>query len=80
MLDEDVVLMDWRLPVSEVNEVLNLNLLSKEFHTVGGLVMARLRHIPREGGFIVEPGYRFTVVQPTEPGTVKLWVEREGHD
>ena len=38
--------MDARLPVSEVNEVLSLNLSAKEFHTLGGLLMARLRHIP----------------------------------
>jgi CBS domain containing-hemolysin-like protein len=80
LLEGDVYLMDSRLPISEVNEVLNLNLSSKEFHTVGGFLMARLRHIPREGEFIVESGYRFTVIQATERGTVKVRVEIEGLD
>lgn len=34
--------------------------------------MARLRHIPTEGEYIVESGYRFTVVQATERGGHKI--------
>ena len=79
-LDEEAYLMDSRLPISEVNEVLDLNLSAKEFHTVGGLIMARLRHIPKEGESILESGYRFTVIRATERGAVKLRVEREGLD
>jgi CBS domain containing-hemolysin-like protein len=80
MLGEETYLMDSHLPISEVNEVLDLDLSTKEFHTVGGLLITRLRHIPREGEFIVESGYRFTVVKATERGAVKLRVEREGLD
>jgi putative hemolysin len=77
MLDEDVYLMDSRLPISEANEVLGTSLPATESHTIGGLVMARLRHIPEEGESIVESGYRFTVVQATERSIVKLRVERD---
>jgi putative hemolysin len=80
LLDDEAYLMDSRLPISEVNEVLDLNLPAKEFHTVGGLIMARLRHIPKEGDSILESGYRFTVIRATERGAVKLRVEREGLD
>jgi len=76
-LEEDVFLMDSRLSVSEVNEVLGTSLPATDFHTVGGLVMARLRHIPQEGEHVVESGYRFTVVQATERAIVKLRVEPE---
>jgi putative hemolysin len=79
-LDDDVYLMDARLPISEANEVLHLNLPTKEFHTVGGMVMAHLRHIPTGGEHLVESGYRFTVVEATLRGAVKLRVEREGLD
>ena len=75
MLDEDIYLMDARLPISEANEVLGINLPVTEFHTLGGLVMARLRQIPRQGESVVEQGYRFTVTQADERAARKLRVE-----
>ncbi len=76
-LSEEVYLMDSRLPISEANEILRTLLPTTEFHTVGGLVLARLRHIPKEGEFIVEDGYRFTVVEANERTIIKLRVEPE---
>ncbi len=76
-LAEEVYLMDSRLPISEANEILRTALPTTEFHTVGGLVLARLRHIPKEGEFIVEDGYRFTVVEASERSIIKLRVEPE---
>jgi CBS domain containing-hemolysin-like protein len=78
MLGEEIYLMDSRLPISEVNEALAVDLSSKEAHTIGGLVMARLRHIPVEGEFIVEAGYRFIVDSATERTVLKLRVEPAG--
>ncbi len=75
MLDENVYLMDARLPISEANEVLGVTLPTTEFHTLGGLVMARLRHIPREGETIIEQGYLFRVEQANERAVRKLRVE-----
>ena len=75
-LNENKYLMDSRFPISETNAVLGTSLPATESHTIGGLVMARLRHIPREGEFIEEDGYRFTVEQATERSVVKLRVER----
>ncbi len=76
-LAEDVYLMDSRLSVSEANEVLGIFLPTAEVHTVGGLVLARLRHIPGVGEFIVEAGYRFTVVEASERAITKLRAEPE---
>lgn len=76
-LSDEVYLMDSRVPVSEVNETLQINLPVTEFHTVGGLVLARLRHIPVVGEYIVQDGYRFTVVEADERAIGKLEVEPE---
>ena len=76
-LSDEVYLMDSRVPISEANETLRTLLPTTEFHTVGGLVLARLRHIPKEGEFIVEDGYRFTVVEASERSILKLRVEPE---
>ena len=75
MVDKEVYLMDSRLPISEANEALGVELSAKESHTIGGLVMARLRHIPEEGEYIIESGYRFTVQEATERTIVKIRVE-----
>ena len=76
-LTDDAYLMDSRLPISEANEILRTALPTTEFHTVGGLVLARLRRIPEEGEFIVEDGYRFTVQEANERTIIKLRVEAE---
>ena len=75
MLDEETYLMDARLPISEVNVVLGASLPAVESHTIGGLMMARLRHIPAEGESIEEAGFKFTVTEATERAVVKLRVE-----
>jgi len=61
--------------VSEVNEVLGINLNSRVSHTIGGLVMAQLGHIPVAGESVVEMNYRFTVEEGTERAIVKLRAE-----
>ena len=76
-LADDLYAMDSRLSISEANEVLQIDLPTTEFHTVGGLVLARLRHIPKVGEYIVEAGYRFTVVEASERAINKLKVEPE---
>jgi len=75
MLDDETYLMDARLPISEVNEVLGASLPAVESHTIGGLMMARLRHIPAEGESIEEAGFTFTVTEATDRAVVKLRVE-----
>ncbi|MDA9982236.1 hemolysin family protein [Gammaproteobacteria bacterium] len=76
-LADDVYLLDSRLAISEVNEFLELDLPTTEFHTIGGLMMARLRHIPKQGEQIIESGYRFTVEEATDRNIVKIRVEPE---
>jgi CBS domain containing-hemolysin-like protein len=59
-------LMDGRFPISQLNEILGTDLPSKEFHTVGGLIMAQVAHIPQEGESVENAGYRFVVEKATE--------------
>jgi CBS domain containing-hemolysin-like protein len=75
-IGEDAWLMDARIPISEANEVLGINLAATESHTLGGLLVARLRHIPKEGESITESGYTFTVHQATERAVSQVKVER----
>jgi putative hemolysin len=77
-LEEGGYLMDGRVPITEVNEMLDVVLPSAEAHTVGGMVISHLRHIPSEGEYVIQAGHRFTVEQTTERGVVKLRVEKIG--
>jgi len=75
-VSEETYIVDSRLPISEANDLLGLELPVKGSHTVGGLVMARLRHIPEPGEAIVESGCRFVVEEATERAIRKLRIER----
>ncbi|PID43567.1 MAG: hypothetical protein CSB48_05770 [Proteobacteria bacterium] len=75
MVEDDVYLVHSRLPISEANEVFGINLPATESHTIGGLVVARLRHIPKEGESIIESGMKITVIEATERSITRLRVE-----
>ncbi len=77
MLADNVVLMDARMSLSEANEVLGVDLPTGDYHTVGGLILARFRHIPEVGEAVTEVGYRFVVAEATVRGVEKLRVEPE---
>jgi CBS domain containing-hemolysin-like protein len=76
-VEDGVYRMDGRLPVHEVNNVLGTHLPTSEYHTIGGMLVARLRHLARVGESCVEGGYRFTVEEATERAILKVRVERE---
>ena len=65
-LGQNAYLIDARYPVSEVNELIGGNLPMAEFHTLGGLILGRLRHIPKEGESMSDGGFRFTVMEANE--------------
>jgi len=75
-LDDDAYLVDSRLSVSELNELLEISLNTKAAHTIGGLVMTQLGHIPEMGESITEQGYRFSVDDRTDRAILRLKVER----
>jgi CBS domain containing-hemolysin-like protein len=77
IIEEDVYLLDGRLSISDVNDVIGLNLSTETCHTIGGMFPAYLKHIPREGEQIVDSGYRFTAVETTEKGVVTVRAEPE---
>jgi CBS domain containing-hemolysin-like protein len=76
-LGEDAYLVDSRVPISEINELLELDLPATEFHTIGGFIETRLRHIPATGEFVDESGWRFTIEEASERAIRKIYVERK---
>ncbi len=74
--NENSHLMIGRTPISEVNDILYVHFPVEEAHTVGGLIVSRLRHIPSIGDAIEAQGYRLTVRDADERSVLKVRVER----
>ncbi|MEJ1297665.1 MAG: hemolysin family protein [Candidatus Sedimenticola sp. (ex Thyasira tokunagai)] len=73
---ENEHLMSGRMPISEVNDILYVHFPSEEAHTIGGLIVSRLRHIPSQGDSVEEQGYRLSVVEADARSVIKVRVER----
>jgi putative hemolysin len=67
------------MPVDELKARLNLPDLPNEgsYHTVGGLLLALLRRVPRVGDRIVFAGWRFEVLEMDDRRTAKVRISRE---
>lgn len=74
-LGNDGYLLDARMPVADVNDLLGCNLYLSEARTIGGLIVARLKHVPGSGESIVDNGYVFTVEEVTDRAILKLRAE-----
>ena len=72
-------LVDAHLSMSELNELLNADIASREFHTVGGLMAHRLRGIPVLDEYIIEAGFRFTAIECDERMVKTIKVQPESH-
>ncbi|MET0088065.1 MAG: hemolysin family protein [Sedimenticola sp.] len=73
---ENTHLMSGRMPISEVNDILYATFPVEEAHTIGGLIVSRLRHIPSEGDCIEEQGYRLCVLEADARAVIKVKIER----
>lgn len=74
-LEDNSYLVDSRLSVSEVNDLLDVNLSTKDSSTIGGLVMNRLGYIPDCGESMIDQGYKFSVQERTDRSILKLKIE-----
>ena len=77
-LEEGGYLMDGRVSIAEASAALEVVLSSGEAHTVAGMMISQLRHIPQQGESVIQAGYCFTVVEVDNRGIQKLHVHRTG--
>ena len=75
----NVLIMDGMMPVDELKDRLALPDLPAEgsYHTLGGLLLALLRRVPRVGDRIVFAGWRFEVVEMDGRRVDKVRATRE---
>jgi len=70
-----VYLMDGRARLAEVSEMLDIDLPTREFHSLAGLLTNRLRRIPQKGDVIDFSGYRFSVDAATSRAATVIRIE-----
>jgi len=73
-LDDGSWVVDARHDIGEINEELEIELPDEDYESLGGLIIARLGHIPKPGEVIIADGLRLEVVQatPRRVGLVRL--------
>jgi putative hemolysin len=71
-----------RLPVDELNELLEVDLPQEDWDSVGGLMMGILGRVPAQGERVEVKGLRFTAEQMKGRRIARVLVERipESHD
>ena len=74
-IGDGVYLAEAHVTISDLNDQLNLSLPTKEFMTIGGLLVNRLKRIPREDDYVDAAGHRFWVVECDERMVKKVRIE-----
>ncbi len=62
-LSDGDLLVAGRTPISDLNDLLDLEIPDEEWDTVGGFVFGTLEHVPVRGESIVHDGWRFTAAE-----------------
>ncbi len=67
-----------KFPISELNELLNINIKTdnSDFETVGGLILNQAGHIPKEGYSFSIENYIFTVKEIANKRIKKVLIEK----
>lgn len=76
-ITENVYEVDAQIDVDDVNEDLDITLPEQdEYETVAGLILYRLRRIPKVGQELTVPGYKLQVLALDGPKVTKVRIER----
>ncbi|MCL6518809.1 MAG: hemolysin family protein [Armatimonadetes bacterium] len=61
ILDENTMIVDARIPISEINELMDIQLPEEEFDTIGGFVFGLFGTQPHQGQAVEYNGIKFVV-------------------
>jgi CBS domain containing-hemolysin-like protein len=75
-LGQDCYMIDAKLPIAEVNDILGININASEFYSLGGFMLSHLHHLPKTGESINECGYSFIIHSMTARAIKTIKVER----
>ncbi len=76
--EDGSITLDARLPVAEVNDLLQTHLPTLQASTLGGHALTQFGHLPGEGDRFEEEGYRFEVTKVSDRAVLQLRAQRAG--
>jgi CBS domain containing-hemolysin-like protein len=62
-LPDGTYLVDGRIAIGDLDDLLGVELPDDDWDTLGGLIFNTLEHVPTDGEFMVAHGWRFTVIE-----------------
>lgn len=74
-IGDGVYVAEAHVTISDLNDQLNLSLPTRGFVTIGGLLVNRLKRIPREDDYVDEAGLRFSVLECDERMVKRVRIE-----
>ncbi|MGR9051819.1 MAG: hemolysin family protein [Gammaproteobacteria bacterium] len=77
-LSDHAYLIDAKVAVAEVNELLGTQLKGADYYSLGGFMLAHLHHLPKVDEGIDFSGFRFTVEAMTERSIKTVRIEKLG--
>ncbi|MDA1370329.1 MAG: hemolysin family protein [Proteobacteria bacterium] len=73
-LQGDAILVDATTRLAEAEEILDVEMPTREFHTLGGFLTSRLQRIPQINDSVDEYGYRFIVIEANSRTALKIMI------
>jgi putative hemolysin len=75
-VSDGVFRVDGKMPIDEVNEILDIELPDEEWDTVGGLLLGLMGEIPDEGDTVIFQGVTFTAERVNGRRIAKVLINR----
>ena len=79
-LEDGGYLMDARLDIESVEDLLGIEIEKEEFESLGGLAISLLGRLPLQGEDFIHQGYRFIIDKATDRKVVRMKVEKAEHE
>lgn len=75
-LGDGSMLIEGKISISELNEILGTKIKSKDYFSLGGLVLTHMQHLPTTEESFIDYGYRFTIHAMSERAVKTVRIER----
>ncbi|MCK4505260.1 MAG: HlyC/CorC family transporter [Candidatus Aegiribacteria sp.] len=77
-LGDDSYLLDARLPIDDLNELLDTSFEDNAYESLGGMVYQVMGKIPRQGEIVIHSSFKFTVEKVRAQRILLVRIEPEG--
>jgi magnesium and cobalt exporter, CNNM family len=75
-LPDGSLLIEGKISMTELNEVLGTKIKSKDYFSLAGLILDHLQHLPTTGETFEDYGYRFSIYAMSERAVKTVKIER----